>query len=78
MHDAARKAVAGCPEDLDEPRVGVPFVQKQRQVQLDGKPELTLEPGVLHRPGREVPVVVEPALADRHHLGTPGEIRKRR
>lgn len=51
----------------------VALVQKERQAELRRERDLRLEPAVLHGPGREVAVVVEPALADGDHLGARRE-----
>ena len=43
-------------------------MEKHRHPELGGQRQLGVEYRILHRTGREVAIVVEPALADSHHL----------
>ncbi len=55
-------------QDLDETGVGIAAVQKYRHPELGGQRQLGVKYRILYRTGGEIPVVVEAALADGHHL----------
>jgi hypothetical protein len=63
-------------QDRREVLVRVALVQEHRLAELAREGELRGEGLALHVRGREVPVVVEAALAHRDHLGRTGELPK--
>ncbi|MNV90030.1 hypothetical protein D3C71_1843720 [compost metagenome] len=68
MHHRRRQAVAVVAQDLQQALVGVAFMEKDRQLQVDGQGQVLFEYFFLLWPRRKITIEVEPAFTHGAHL----------
>src|SRR5688500_10605316 len=62
---------------MEDVRFAVSAVDHERQVPLSGEPDMAIEPLLLLREGRIVPVAIEPGFPDRDDAWTRREVQDR-